>query len=90
VQISTIAGGAGAVFSTGLLRRLNPSLYESCIYGKEAASGGPTNVHGEISAARYVMHRCSARCAHPEGRAVCIKLELPPAIHVSLQEVMPF
>lgn len=30
----------------GLLRRLDARLYESCIWGREASSGGPTTAGG--------------------------------------------
>ena len=93
VQISTIAGGAGAVFSTGLLRQLNPNLYESCIHGKEAASGGPTSVAGEIPAA--CRGACaSVLCAPPwgcyPGSPCFIKLVRSSCHPQSLQGVMPF
>lgn len=51
-QIVTISGAAGAVFSSGLLRRLDLRLYESCIHGREAATGGPTAAGGEWGAVK--------------------------------------
>ncbi|KAL4434222.1 hypothetical protein ABPG75_000663 [Micractinium tetrahymenae] len=44
--ITTVAGGGGAVLSAGLLRRLNNSLYESCVHGNETSTGGATACGG--------------------------------------------
>ncbi|KAL4420944.1 hypothetical protein ABPG77_004573 [Micractinium sp. CCAP 211/92] len=43
LAITSVAGGGGAVLSAGLLRRLNCSLYVSCVHGNETKTrGAPT------------------------------------------------
>ena len=41
-------GGAGAIISAGLLRHLNVSLYQRCVTGQEARSGGPDKCNGKF------------------------------------------
>lgn len=52
LQIIAIQGGAGAVFSIGLLNRLDMTLFDRCINYNTSDIGGPTHATG---AARVVL-----------------------------------
>ncbi|KAL4422902.1 hypothetical protein ABPG75_009099 [Micractinium tetrahymenae] len=44
--IFSVDGGAGAILSIGLLRRLDARRFESCVLGQEARTGGPETCGG--------------------------------------------
>jgi len=46
--VMSVNGGAGAVFSIGLLKQLNLTLHESCVWGEEQVNGGPMGGAGEV------------------------------------------
>ena len=46
-QIENCDGGSGAIFSVGLLKRLNATLFDSCVRGQEVKMGGPAFAHDE-------------------------------------------
>jgi hypothetical protein len=73
MQINSIDGAGGAVLSAGLLRRVDPQLYTSCIAGREAASGGPATCGGgDCLLTACLWHqgrrRRASGCAEPQLR----------------------